>query len=214
MIGGFPDGSSGKESTCNAGDAREVSSIPQLARSPGGGHGNPLQYSCLGNPMDRGTWWTMVHGITALKFPVLPFKYLPPALPNSLPQLKATAYLLSVNNNYFSYSKILFIWKHAVYLYCLSGLFHFTWLSWKFWFVYVISSFSIYSWVVYHFVDIWQFSFLSICWCTFGPFPDTGCHIHDMNMHVQIFVQTYAFLRLGETAKLFKVVASRFFSIL
>ena len=44
---GFPGGSDGKESTCNAGD---MSSIPELGNSPGGGHGNPLQYSCLKNP--------------------------------------------------------------------------------------------------------------------------------------------------------------------
>ena len=47
---GFPDGSMGKESTCNTGD---VGSIPGSGRSPGGGNGNPLQYSCLKNPMDR-----------------------------------------------------------------------------------------------------------------------------------------------------------------
>ena len=49
----FPGGSDGKDSTCNAGD---LSSIPGLGRSPGGGHGNPLQCSCLENPMDRGAW--------------------------------------------------------------------------------------------------------------------------------------------------------------
>ena len=48
---GFPGGSDGKESTCNAGD---LTSIPGLGRSPGGGHGTPLQYSCLENSMDRG----------------------------------------------------------------------------------------------------------------------------------------------------------------
>ena len=42
----------------NAGDARDVGLTPGLGRSPGGGHGNPLQYSCLGNSMDQGTWWT------------------------------------------------------------------------------------------------------------------------------------------------------------
>ena len=46
----------GKESACNAGDAGDMGLIPGLGRSPGGGHGNPLQYSCLGNPMDRGAW--------------------------------------------------------------------------------------------------------------------------------------------------------------
>ena len=50
---GFPGGSDSKESAYNVGD---LSSIPELGRSPGGGHGNPLQYSCLENPMDRGAW--------------------------------------------------------------------------------------------------------------------------------------------------------------
>ena len=49
--GGFPGGSDGKESACKAG---VTSLIPGLGRSPGGGHGKPLQYSCLKNPMDRG----------------------------------------------------------------------------------------------------------------------------------------------------------------
>ena len=48
----------------NAGDIRDLGSIPRLGRSPGQGHGNPLQHSCLENPMDRGAWWTMVHGVT------------------------------------------------------------------------------------------------------------------------------------------------------
>ena len=51
---GFPDVSVGKESTCNAGDTGDVGSILGLGRSPGEGNGNPLQYSCLGNPVDRG----------------------------------------------------------------------------------------------------------------------------------------------------------------
>ena len=50
----------GKESACNAGDP---GSIPGLGRSPGEGNGNPLQYSCLENPMDRGAWRTTVHGV-------------------------------------------------------------------------------------------------------------------------------------------------------
>ena len=51
MVWGFPDGSDGKEFACNAGD---LGLNPKLGRFPGEGHGNPLQYSCLGNPMDRG----------------------------------------------------------------------------------------------------------------------------------------------------------------
>ena len=57
---GFPGGSEYKLSACNAGD---LSSIPGWGRSPGGGHGNPLQYSCLENPMDRGVWWATVHRV-------------------------------------------------------------------------------------------------------------------------------------------------------
>ena len=61
---GFPDGASGKDLPVNAGDVRATGSIPGSGRSPGGGNGNPLQYSCLGNPMDRGVWQATVHGIT------------------------------------------------------------------------------------------------------------------------------------------------------
>ena len=46
-----------------AGDTRDTVSIPGSGKSPGEGNGNPLQYSCLGNSMDRGAWWAMVHGI-------------------------------------------------------------------------------------------------------------------------------------------------------
>ena len=56
----LPDGSDDKESACNAGD---LISIPGLGTSPEEGNGNPLQYSCLGNPWDRGTWTATVHGI-------------------------------------------------------------------------------------------------------------------------------------------------------
>ena len=57
---GFPGGSDGNESACNTGD---LASIPGLGRSPGGGHGNPLQHPCLENPMDRGAWWATVRGV-------------------------------------------------------------------------------------------------------------------------------------------------------
>ena len=56
----FPGGSEGKESACNTGD---LGSIPELGRSPGKGNGNPLQYSCLENPMDGGSLWATVHGV-------------------------------------------------------------------------------------------------------------------------------------------------------
>ena len=56
-------GSVAKNCLANTGDARDAGSIPGSGRSPGGGHGNPLQYSCLENPMDRGAWWATVHGV-------------------------------------------------------------------------------------------------------------------------------------------------------
>ena len=52
-----------KNLPANVGDVRDIDSIPGLGRSPGGGHGNPLQYSCLENPMDRGAWRATVHGV-------------------------------------------------------------------------------------------------------------------------------------------------------
>ena len=55
-----------KNLPANVGDARDMGSIPGSGRSPGGGNGNPLQYSCLENAMDRGAWRATVHGITEL----------------------------------------------------------------------------------------------------------------------------------------------------
>ena len=61
FLRGFPGGSDGKASACNAGDP---GSILGSRRSPGEGNDNPLQYSCLENPMDGGTWWATLHGVT------------------------------------------------------------------------------------------------------------------------------------------------------
>ena len=58
---GFPYSSVSKESACSAGDP---GSIPGLGRSPGKGNGDPLQYPCLENLMDKGAWWAVVHGVT------------------------------------------------------------------------------------------------------------------------------------------------------
>ena len=63
-IRGFPDRTVVKNLPANAGDTRETSSIPGSGRSLGVGNGNPLQYSCLKNPMDRRVWWAAVHGVT------------------------------------------------------------------------------------------------------------------------------------------------------
>ena len=58
---GFPGGSDGEGSACSAGDQ---GSIPGSGRAPGEGNGNPLQYFCLENLVDRGAWWAAVHGVT------------------------------------------------------------------------------------------------------------------------------------------------------
>ena len=58
---GFSGGSDGKESVCQAGDP---GLIPGSVKSPGEGNGNPLQYSCLENSMERGDWWATFHGVT------------------------------------------------------------------------------------------------------------------------------------------------------
>ena len=74
---GFPGGTSGKNLPANAGDSgdvRDMGLIPGSGRPPGGGHGYPLQYSCLEYPMDRGAWWATVHrvaesGMTKMTYP-------------------------------------------------------------------------------------------------------------------------------------------------
>ena len=63
MMMGFPVSSDGKESTCNAGD---LGSIPGSGRSSEG-NGNPIQYSCLENSMDRGAWWATIHGVAKIR---------------------------------------------------------------------------------------------------------------------------------------------------
>ena len=61
---GFPGGASGKEPPAKAGDVRDMGSIPESGISPGGGNGNLLQYSCLGDSMDRRAWQPTVHRVT------------------------------------------------------------------------------------------------------------------------------------------------------
>ena len=61
FVVGFPGSSDGKEFACNVGD---LGLTPVSGRSPGKGYGNPFQYSCLENPMDRRIWWATVHGVT------------------------------------------------------------------------------------------------------------------------------------------------------
>ena len=66
-LGITPGSSTGKEPSCNAG---ELGSIPGLGRSPGEGNGNPLQYFCLENPIDREAWWATVHGVAKSRTPL------------------------------------------------------------------------------------------------------------------------------------------------
>ena len=63
----FPGGTVVKNLPANAGDLRDMGSIPGLGRSPEEGNGNPLQHSSLENPMDRGAWWATVHGVTEIQ---------------------------------------------------------------------------------------------------------------------------------------------------
>ena len=63
-MGGFPGGAVVKNLSANAGDARDVGSIPGLRRFPGVGNGNPLQYSYLENPVNRGAWQAIVYRVT------------------------------------------------------------------------------------------------------------------------------------------------------
>ena len=60
---GFPGGTSSEDLLANARDIRDMGSVPGSGRCPGGGNGNPLQYSCLENSMDRGAWWATVHRV-------------------------------------------------------------------------------------------------------------------------------------------------------
>ena len=64
VFGRFPGGTVVKNPPANAGDTRDMGLIPESGRSPGEGNGNPFQYSCLGNPKDRGAWWATVRGVT------------------------------------------------------------------------------------------------------------------------------------------------------
>ena len=77
---GFPGGSQGKAYACNAGD---LGSIPGSGRSAGEGNGHPLQYSCLGNPIDKGTWQAAVHGVARVRYDLMT-KPLPPPKPHWL----------------------------------------------------------------------------------------------------------------------------------
>ena len=106
----FPGGSDGKASAYNAGD---LGSNPRMRRSPGEGTGNPLQYSCLENPMDGGSWWATVHGVaksrtcTGITMPV--FIKNPRISAGPASTVKSTM----VKNSYFVYCCILNTYSHT-----------------------------------------------------------------------------------------------------
>ena len=76
---GFPDVNSGKEPAQTTDDVRDVGSVPGSERSPGGGHGHPIQYSCLENPMDRGAWRGTVHRVAKVEHDLVT-KAIPPSV--------------------------------------------------------------------------------------------------------------------------------------
>ena len=80
---GFPGGSEVKAPACNAED---LGLTPESGRSPGEGNGNPLQYSCLENPMDGGAWWDTVHRVTKSQTQLSDFTFHYILLPDPLPQ--------------------------------------------------------------------------------------------------------------------------------
>ena len=131
---------SDKESTCQAGDA---GSIPRLGISSGEGNGNPFQYSCLENPMDRGAWWAIVHGVTKIWTWLnththtphsrlsLSFSFLEAAIITNvgLPLLKNLAVCVGPTYSYYRYITYLFIQNilyEALYKYMSSSLIFFS----------------------------------------------------------------------------------------
>ena len=109
---GFPSGSVGKESACNAG---VPSLIPGLEGSPGEGNSNPLQYSCLRNPMDRGAWQATVHGVATIGHNLAtkpPTRHHHHHICNSLPAILKSKNSLAVN------SDLIFIVFIPLYTFC------------------------------------------------------------------------------------------------
>ena len=96
-----------KNPPAKAGDSRDAGLIPELQRSPGGGNGNPLQFSCLGNPMDRRAWWAPVRGVTKSRTCMLAVAYISYCLPGLLTKsgLMAKSALLSVLFFFFFFKK-------------------------------------------------------------------------------------------------------------
>ena len=113
---GFPGGASGKEPTCRYRRHRDVGLITGLGRFPGGGHGNPLQYSCLENPKDRGPQGATVHGVTKSQMQ-------PHIHPFSCPSVSHPSFFLKkkIISTFFlsSYHFLLEFWLPRIWLFGL-----------------------------------------------------------------------------------------------
>ena len=126
---GFPGGSNGKESACSAGD---LGSSTELGRSPGEGNGNPLQYSCLENPMNREAWWVTVHGVakswTRLKWLSTHARH--EVTLSLFKNSKQTVLIPFFNNpNYTHLYKIIYIILNYIYIYIHTIIFTHTMTS-------------------------------------------------------------------------------------
>ena len=97
-----------KNSPANEGDVTDVVSIPGLGRSPGEGHGNPFEYPCLEDPMDRGAWRATVHGVTKSQ---IPLKWLSMHRPPEKPSRQTS---LIQPNKYIQYHTYICIYKSYI----------------------------------------------------------------------------------------------------
>ena len=111
-------------------EMQETGSVPGSGRSPGEGNGNPLQYTCLGNPMDREAWWAAVHGVTRVRHDLVTKPPLPPEIESAPPALEGKVLTMdhqgsslffkvnlvprSVNNTYLSFVVFFIAWLLAV----------------------------------------------------------------------------------------------------
>src|SRR5574337_514196 len=98
MIPGFPGGTPQKNLPANPGDTRTAGSIPGWGRSPGEGNGNPLQYSCLENPVDGGDWWAAVHGVSRVGHDIETKPQPPPLLIHTFKLNYINKYFKSLRN--------------------------------------------------------------------------------------------------------------------
>ena len=145
---GFPGGSDSRDSACNAGD---LGSIPGSWRCPGGGHGNPLQSSCLENPMDRGVWWVAVHRVAKSQSWL---KWLSTHMGLLGKSRTLTILRLSSNEpetNLWFCSAMFFSFQCA----CIACLLHLFWSISSFWCYFKVYRLGVYVYVCIHTHILW-----------------------------------------------------------